>query len=255
MTNLARGKPGLVTTRQTKEGFAAFVVDHFCGHKVLGSYDRSYVFPLFDLSGIMEGTFLNTEEAERLARRRIAGPEDVRSVLDYTYAVFYSPSYRSRYAEYLKVDFPRVPQPRKRELYESLAGKGNELTHLHLLSSTGPDSMRPLYEGPVDPIVDRPSWSDEAVWLSPPQPLGRHIDGSLPRFSGIPEQVWQFQMGGYQVCEKWLKDRRGRALSLGEITHYQEIVVAIAETIRLMAEIDLVIEEHGGWPGAFAIPA
>jgi hypothetical protein len=63
--------------------------------------------------------------------------------------------------------------------------------------------------------------------------------------------VWNFHIGGYQVCEKWLKDRKGRTLSKDDIAHYQKIVVALAETIRLMKEIDEVIEQHGGWPGAF----
>ena len=65
------------------------------------------------------------------------------------------------------------------------------------------------------------------------------------------EDVWNFHIGGYQVCEKWLKDRKGRTLSKDDIAHYQKIVVALAETIRLMKEIDEVIEQHGGWPGAF----
>jgi hypothetical protein len=73
-------------------------------------------------------------------------------------------------------------------------------------------------------------------------------------FEGIPENVWNFHIGGYQVCEKWLKDRRGRVLSEEDIAHYQKVVVALNETIRLMAEIDKVIEAHGGWPGAFLTP-
>lgn len=67
-------------------------------------------------------------------------------------------------------------------------------------------------------------------------------------FEGIPEEVYNFHIGGYQVCEKWLKDRKGRELSEEEIEHYQKVVVAINETIRIMAEIDEVIEDHGGWP-------
>ena len=68
-------------------------------------------------------------------------------------------------------------------------------------------------------------------------------------FCGVPEAVWSFHIGGYQVCQEWLKDRKGRLLTSEDITHYQKIVVALTETIRLMAEIDAVIEQHGGWPG------
>jgi hypothetical protein len=67
-------------------------------------------------------------------------------------------------------------------------------------------------------------------------------------FAGVPEAVWNLHIGGYQVCEKWLKDRKGRTLSTDDITHYHKIVVALSETIRLMSEIDAVIESHGGWP-------
>ena len=71
-------------------------------------------------------------------------------------------------------------------------------------------------------------------------------------FRGVPEEVWNFHIGGYQVCEKWLKDRKGRTLTAEDITHYHRIVIALHETIRIMREIDEVIEAHGGWPGAFA---
>lgn len=70
-------------------------------------------------------------------------------------------------------------------------------------------------------------------------------------FIGVAENVWNFHIGGYQFCNKWLKDRKGRTLSADDLNHYQRIVVALSETIRLITEIDEVIEEHGGWPGAF----
>jgi len=90
------------------------------------------------------------------------------------------------------------------------------------------------------------------VWIDAPaarrsQPARSGTVG----FCGVPEDVWNFHIGGYQVCEKWLKDRKGRTLSKEDIAHYQKIVVALNETIRLMGEIDEVIEKHGGWPGAF----
>ena len=67
-------------------------------------------------------------------------------------------------------------------------------------------------------------------------------------FKGVHEDVWNFHIGGYQVCEKWLKDRKGRTLTKDDLTHYQKVVVALSETLRLMAEIDHVIEKNGGWP-------
>ena len=90
--------------------------------------------------------------------------------------------------------------------------------------------------------VEKVAYSDETVWIDKGQTEG---------FEGVTGNVWNFHIGGYQVCEKWLKDRKGRILSAEDITHYQKIVVALNETMRLMKEIDEVIEEHGGWPEAF----
>jgi hypothetical protein len=80
------------------------------------------------------------------------------------------------------------------------------------------------------------------VWIDKAQTRG---------FRDVSETVWKFHIGGYQVCEKWLKDRKGRTLLKDDIAHYRKIVVALSETIRLMTEIDKVIEGHGGWPDAF----
>jgi len=90
------------------------------------------------------------------------------------------------------------------------------------------------------------------VSLARPQQSDFKLAGPrTPGFAGVPQEVWEFQIGGYQVCEKWLKDRKGRTLSAEDIAHYQKIVVALTETIRLMKEIDEVIDVHGGWPTAF----
>ena len=67
-------------------------------------------------------------------------------------------------------------------------------------------------------------------------------------FGGVPTDVWAFHVGGYQVCQKWLKDRKGRMLSFADVQHYQRVVGALAETIQLMEQVDEMIEEHGGWP-------
>ena len=173
------------------------------------------------------------------------GPEDF---FHYVYAVFHSRGYRSGYAEFLKIDFPRLPLRGSLALFRALSRLGGELTALHLLES--PTLAQPVTEfiGGRTPEVEKISWSCDTVWVNKAQTTG---------FCGVPEEVWNFHIGGYQVCEKWLKDRKGRTLTDDDIAHYQKVVVALSETIRLMAEIDRVIDEHGGWPGAFqtATPA
>ena len=103
-----------------------------------------------------------------------------------------------------------------------------------------------MFVGGWSPEVEKVSWSNHTVWIDKAQTTG---------FKGVREDVWNFRIGGYQVCEKWLKDRKGRTLSPVDIAHYHKIVVALAETIRLMQEIDVVIAQQGGWPGAFHSPA
>ncbi len=165
-----------------------------------------------------------------------------RAVFNYIYAVLSSPGYRTRYEAFLQKDFPRVPSAGTSQLFHELAALGRALVALHLLESPKLDRTITEYLGGRAPEVEKVSWSKSTVWLDKAQTTG---------FKGVREEVWNFHIGGYQVCEKWLKDRKGRTLSKNDIAHYQKIVVALSETIRLMKEIDEVIEQHGGWPGAF----
>jgi hypothetical protein len=166
------------------------------------------------------------------------------AVLHYIYAILYSPSYRARYAEFLKMDFPRLPIPSGRFLFDALSKLGNRLVSWHLLEANKEESRAKCMSvgGGGLPEIGKISWSDNTVWLDKNKICG---------FRSVSEDVWNFHIGGYQVCDKWLKDRRGRKLSKDDIEHYQKIVVALHETIRIMKEIDEVIEQHGGWPGAF----
>ena len=166
-------------------------------------------------------------------------PEDI---FNYVYAVLHSPTYRTRYSEFLKIDFPRLPLTSSLDLFRALSQLGGELVALHLMESPKLDQHLTTYTGPAAPVVEKVSWANNTVWLDKAQKSG---------FRGVPENVWNFHIGGYQVCNKWLKDRKGRTLTADDINHYHRIVVALSETIRLMAEIDEVIDRHGGWPGAF----
>lgn len=181
------------------------------------------------------------------------GPRDL---YDYIYAVLYSPGYRSRYAEFLKSDFPRIPTPRDCATFADLVPLGRELVTLHLLRpEEAPVLKSPVirFAGAGEARVDKgyPKYGNGKVM----------INGSR-WFEDVPKETWNFQVGGYQVCEKWLKDRAGkggkkpspgRVLNDEDILHYRRVVVALTETRRLMAEIDKVIEKHGGWPGAFRV--
>jgi hypothetical protein len=168
--------------------------------------------------------------------RKTVGPEDI---FHYAYAVFHSPTYRTRYAEFLKVDFPRLPLTGDLKLFRSLAAKGAELVSLHLLESPRLEEL--LTDWPVqgDNVVEKVRYTekDGRVWINQTQ-----------YFGGVPQAVWEFRIGGYHVCHKWLKDRKGRNLNYDDTQHYQKVVWALNETVNLMAEIDETIGQHGGWP-------
>jgi predicted helicase len=160
-------------------------------------------------------------------------------VLHYFYAILWSPEYRKRYGALLSADFPRLPLTGNLNLFRELAHLGGELVSLHILEAPKLDKPITELRGGRNLEVEKVSWSKNTVWLDKDQTIG---------FKGVREDVWNFHIGGYQVCEKWLKDRKGRVLTKDDLAHYQKIVVALSETIRLMAEIDALIEKHGGWP-------
>lgn len=167
------------------------------------------------------------------------GPEDI---LHYMYAIFHSPTYRSRYAQFLKIDFPRLPLTSSTELFSGLCALGERLVGLHLMERFG--QVTPKYP------VDGNNTIEKVEYVEPHNQLeqGRVYINKTQYFTAISPEVWEFHVGGYQVCQKWLKDRKGRILSFDDIKHYQRIVAALAETITLMDKIDEIIDEHGGWP-------
>ena len=141
------------------------------------------------------------------------------------------------------IDFPHLPLTSKRDLFFRLAALGGDLVALHLMESPKLNDL--ITEFPVKgtDTVEKIQYydKDERVWINPTQ-----------YFGGVPMAIWNFHIGGYQVCEKWLKDRKGRKLTYEDTRHYQRIVVALNETIRNMTEIDEVIRQHGDWPTAFS---
>ena len=113
---------------------------------------------------------------------------------------------------------------------------------LHLMEKHGPEITQ--YPAKGDHTIEKVRYTAPGQGAE----KGRVWINKTQYFEGVPPEVWNFHIGGYQVCEKWLKDRKGRTLSFDDLSHYQRIVSALADTIRLMAEIDKAIEAHGGWP-------
>jgi predicted helicase len=150
-------------------------------------------------------------------------------ILDYIYAVLHSPTYREKYREFLKIDFPRVPYPENAEQFTALAALGATLRSIHLLETVSYSGRLAEYPIRGNNAVDKPEYRDAKVWINKQQ-----------YFDEVPRNVWDFYIGGYQPAQKWLKDRKGRSLNYDEIEHYQKILIALHLTIEIQAQIDEV---------------
>lgn len=155
-------------------------------------------------------------------------PEDI---FDYVYAVLHSPSYRTKYKEFLKIDFPRVPYPKDKDQFNTLVSFGKELRELHLFESPKLTNFVTTYPVAGSDEVEKVTYKDEKIFFNKDQ-----------YFGNISEEIWNFSVGGYQPAQKWLKDRKGRKLKNEDIEHYQKMIIAIKETIRIMGEIDTKVE-------------
>lgn len=269
------------------------VTRYVCCHGTLylGNKGQDYLAPLWASSFSDSAGFLADAEAlaaqsnfqtDFLARFRAAlgadcpQPLDPGAVFAWMYAVFHSPTYRDRYRHHLQVDFPRVPLPASGAVLAALVPLGERLICLHLLESqddappTAPrlsaaptplpladDGSKPVFVGADRQLLKAgetgKSLADVTV-AADGERYGRVYVNATSFFDRVPQSAWEFRVGGYQVCHKWLDDRRkaGRSLSDADIAHWRRIVVALRETIRTMAQIDVCIERHGGFPGAFA---
>ena len=151
-------------------------------------------------------------------------------LLDYIYAVLHSPTYREKYKEFLKINFPRIPYPKTAKKFWRLADLGGEIRALHLMEHKALANRTIGFPIEGDRKVEKLNFSDDGkVWINKNQ-----------YFDGIPQTAWEFYIGGYQPAQKWLKDRKGRELTYDDIAHYQKIIIALAETHRIMGEINKI---------------
>jgi predicted helicase len=176
-------------------------------------------------------------------------------ILDYIYAVLHSPTYRETYKEFLKIDFPRIPYPSISTFWQ-LVKLGGELRQIHLLESDVVNTYITSYPvdgdnvvGKISYVTDMASNSKDAINRvstekssieNPQSSFGNVFINDKQYFANVPEVAWNFYIGGYQPAQKWLKDRKDRALGYEDILHYQKIIVALTETDRIMKEIDEV---------------
>ena len=229
---LAGDNFGLVLPKQfsPEENGGALIVKYIGGHKTVSAYNINYYFPLYiyEQDGVKFPNF-NHEIYKNIIsgfKAKVA-PENV---LDYIYAILYSPGYREKYKEFLKIDFPRVPYPASEKQFFELAKLGEELRKLHLLEHPKLNDFITTYPEAGNDEVEKLEYKQGKVYINKTQ-----------YFGNVPQEAWDFYIGGYQPAQRWLKDRKGHALSAADISHYQKIIAALSETNRVMKVVDKIV--------------
>ena len=244
----------LIKVNSSVDGlFKAFVTKGITDKTILSSKDNTSVFPLYlypEEGSIDVNRRANIDEniANKIADNiHFAYVEDSRFVVDlaegyngvlypedifdYIYGVLHSPAYRTKYKEFLKVDFPRIPYPKDQTEFEHFRSFGNQLRELHLMHNVPESPVTFPNAGSMQVDALRWEWNKDDgysgnIWINETQ-----------CFEGVPTEAWNFYIGGYQPAQKWLKDRKGRTLSFDDIEHYRKIISVLMETSRLMKEI------------------
>ncbi len=253
MKHLLKDNVALNTPKQAIKGFNhVFIGNSTCDKNYIasaGQYGAGNVFPLYlypetSSQQTIEQTTarkpnLKQEIVNQIAdklgltftneKETTVGTFSPIDILDYIYAVLHSPTYREKYKEFLKIDFPRVPYPKDKNTFWELVKLGGEIRQIHLLESPVVENFITQYSIDGDNIVGKIKYQDGKVYINESQ-----------YFANVPEVSWNFYIGGYQPAQKWLKDRKGRKLEFDDILHYQKIIVALSETDRLMKEIDKI---------------
>lgn len=181
--------------------------------------------------------------ASQQTLKRVQGDKTVFTpldLLDYIYAVLHSPTYREKYKEFLKIDFPRVPYPKDAATFWKLVKLGEQIRQIHLLESPIVEKYITGYPEDGDNVVVKPRFVEQPLTEALEVTVGDVYINDTQYFSNVPEVAWNFYIGGYQPAQKWLKDRKDRKLEFDDILHYQKIIVALSETDRLMKEIDAI---------------
>ncbi len=171
------------------------------------------------------------KKLQELAEHPAHGTPDEVAVFDYIYGVLHCPSYRETYAEFLKIDFPRIPWPTSPDEFWYVSTKGTTLRKLHLMDPATIGTTPFPFTGSGDNLVDRPRYEDGRVWINATQ-----------YFDAVPEVSWGFYIGGYQPAQKWLKDRKGLALNFEDVKHYQRILKILSETDRIIETITMKLQ-------------
>jgi predicted helicase len=220
----------------------AFVFKEIIQHHSLSNKEANNIAPLYlypELDELDQACRVNFEQKlyekmRKLARHQNRGEPDEVAVFDYIYGVLQCPAYRRTYAEFLEIDFPRIPWPASPDVFWDVSDKGSQLRRLHLMEPAAIGETPYPFVGDEregKSKIDKVEFRDGAVLINAHQ-----------RFENVPEVSWSFYIGGYQPAQKWLKDRKDRTLDYADVQHYQRILKILSETDRIMKTIDMPLD-------------
>jgi len=232
MKNFEEYNIALLAPRQTVQEYRhCFITNKIVEGNITASarlLGAAFVFPIYLYH--KDGTRSVNLEIDKVNKiEENIGKTTPEDIFDYIYAVLHSPTYREKYKEFLKIDFPRIPYPSDKTIFQRLVKLGRDLRSLHLFESPKLDRYITTFPEDGSYKVEKIEYNDGNVYINSHQYFGK-----------VPEVAWEFWIGGYQPAQKWLKDRKGRKLTNEDIEHYQKIIVALVETDRIMNEIDKI---------------
>lgn len=245
--------PALMFSRNTKHQYYSnvFVTNEIPDRHCL---EEANVAPLFlssEQSGLFGDQISNLSvEAEKIASAVLLdldSDDRVKShlaFLGYVYAVLWSESYRNRYIGHLKIDFPRIPKDPGIKLFRDLSDIGQKLISLHTLDFVEPKTSKAVIRGSVDSEIGKVFWLDETIFVNKSK---SNTNLKSRRIEKVKSSVWNFHVGGYQVCDKWLKDRKGMFFDEIMAEQLLSIINVIEATQNSVDEIDSMISKAGGW--------
>lgn len=211
----------------------------------------AYLFPLYVYNDTLKITNYSStiiDKIEIAINKRLQEPMDKERIedgflpvdlIDYIYAILHSVSYRDTYHDFLQNDFPIIPYPESAEYFFSMAELGKKLRDLHQLKDIEQKDFITKY--PISVPTDS-NLVSSCKFEETEEGLGRVWINRYQYFDEVPTDAWSLNISGYQVLEKWLKDRKGKVLNSNDIRHYQKIVVALVKTMEVQEEIDDIIQ-------------
>jgi len=250
MRNFFYKNLGLVTTRQlsTDLFFHVFITDNISDICLpsIKTKESGYIFPLYFYPDIDKKDLFNYKKEREERKSNIncklfeilsdtyKNQPFSEEIFYYIYATLYSNIYRKKYEEFLKINFPRIPFTKNYNLFKGMAEFGERLVDLHLLKSTKLEPPLCKFQGKGDNRVEKIEYDEKEK---------RIYFNEKQYFEGVSQDIWQYQIGSYQVCRKWLKDRKGRCLSLEDIKHYCKMITALQKTIEIQQGIDNIYKK------------